>query len=396
MSYYILPKNINKIDINPKITNSNLNTYISHSLYNYYNKSINYLQKICDEEGILDINFLLDNIVKTINPYEYIYSKVPGSNYSVSKLKPKTNLFYDIFEIFSSLNILENYNNCNIKSIIISKNHSDIDDYLQLTRENFKDNNIFYENIEMDFINNINIQNKEKYDFIFYEKINGLLNKENNIFNKSQDIINLLKLLMLIIKCQKTNGFTIIKIDSLFDKSIIDFLYILSSLFDKVLIIKPNTSNIITFEKYIVCKNFMFSANDSKQNFLSTNNLNLLDNLYLKTENFLNMFNSFIESISDYNILQKINIKYLIQQDIPCHFINKLDEINIILGQQQLESIDNIINIIKNKNKDDKLELIKKANIQKSINWCEKYKIPYNKFIDKINIFLTNKNDDKS
>jgi hypothetical protein len=396
MSYYILPKNINKIDINPKIINSNINTYISHSLYNYYNKSIDYLQKICDEEGILDINFLLDNIIKTINPYEYIYSKVPGSNYSVSKLKPKTNLFYDIFEIFSSLNILENYNNSNIKSIIISKNHSDIDDYLQLTRENYKDDNIFHENIEMCFINNTNIPNKEKFDFIFYEKINGFMNKKNNIFNKSQDIINLLRILMLIIKYQKTNGFTIIKIDSLFDKSIIDFLYILSSLFDKVLIIKPNTSNIITFEKYIVCKNFIFSANDSKQNFLSMNNLNLLDNLYLKTENFLNMFNPFIESISDYNILQKINIKYLIQEDIPCHFINKLDEINIILGQQQLESIDNIINIIKNKNKDDKLELIKKANIQKSINWCEKYKIPYNKFIDKINIFLTNKNDEKS
>jgi hypothetical protein len=27
-------------------------------------------------------------------------------------------------------------------------------------------------------------------------------------------------------------------------------------------------------------------------------------------------------------------------------------------------------------------------NIQKCIHWCEKYNIPYNKFIEKSNIFL--------
>jgi hypothetical protein len=66
----------------------------------------------------------------------------------------------------------------------------------------------------------------------------------------------------------------------------------------------------------------------------------------------------------------------------------KLDDINIIFGQQQLESLDLVINILKNKNKDDKIESIKKNNIQKSVAWCEKYKIPCNKFSDKINIFL--------
>ena len=40
------------------------------------------------------------------------------------------------------------------------------------------------------------------------------------------------------------------------------------------------------------------------------------------------------------------------------------------------------------KNKYDKIETIKKSNIQKSVNWCEKYKIPCNKFTEKINIFL--------
>jgi hypothetical protein len=47
-----------------------------------------------------------------------------------------------------------------------------------------------------------------------------------------------------------------------------------------------------------------------------------------------------------------------------------------------------IINILKNKNKDEKIELIKKVNIQKSVSWCEKLKISHNKFFEKTNIFL--------
>ena len=181
------------------------------------------------------------------------------------------------------------------------------------------------------------------------------------------------------------NGFTIIKINSTFDKAIIDILYLLSFLFDKTLIIKPNTSNIISFEKYIICKNFIYS-NEDKQNI--TENYEIV-NMYLKIHNCVKEFGNLFDKNKN------INFKHLIKEDIPCYFLNKIDEINIILGQQQLESIDNIINLIKNKNKDEKLELIKKTNIQKSINWCEKFKIPCNKFIDKTNIFLINKNDDK-
>lgn len=82
------------------------------------------------------------------------------------------------------------------------------------------------------------------------------------------------------------------------------------------------------------------------------------------------------------------NIVSIIDYEIPCYFVNKIDDINIIIGQQQLESLDQIINIIKNKNKEERIETIKKSNIQKSVSWCEKLKIPYNRFSEKTNIFL--------
>ena len=65
-----------------------------------------------------------------------------------------------------------------------------------------------------------------------------------------------------------------------------------------------------------------------------------------------------------------------------------MEESNIIIGHLQLEQYDQIINLVKNKNKDDKIETLKKNNIQKCIQWCDKHKIPYNKFVDKLNIFL--------
>ena len=86
--------------------------------------------------------------------------------------------------------------------------------------------------------------------------------------------------------------------------------------------------------------------------------------------------------------LENKNILSILDYNIPYYFVTKLHDINIIFGQQQLEEIEQIVNILKSKNKKDKFEILKKNNIQKTIFWCEKYKIPYNKFTEKINIFL--------
>jgi hypothetical protein len=53
-----------------------------------------------------------------------------------------------------------------------------------------------------------------------------------------------------------------------------------------------------------------------------------------------------------------------------------------------LECIDQITNVFKNNNKKERIEYIRKTNIQKSVHWCEKFKIPCNKFLEKTNIFL--------
>lgn len=352
MSYYILPKNYNNICINPISSNSfSYTPYVSCTLYNYYNDIREQIINILNKTDLSYNTF--EEIVKIVNPYEYIFSKVPGSKFSVSKLKPKTNLFYDFLEVSRCLNIFDKFKDRSINTLHITINNKDTVECFEMQREGFIDNIIYYDNLNEEIIQNIS---DTKFDMLFFETDELCSHKY---------IYELLQFTMIILKNQSNEGTTIIKINSIFYKPIVDILYLFTSLFESVYIIKPNASNITTFDKYIVCKNFIYNENKINQYKIN----------YFKIYFFLKKLeNNYITSIFDY--------------ELPYYFISKIDDMNVTIGQQQLESLDQIINILKNKNKDDKIENIKKTNIQKSVSWCEKYKIPCNKFTDKINIFL--------
>jgi len=376
MSYYILPKNHNNVTISPNISSVKMNPYVSHTLINYYMKIKNEIYQLCRKnisEKIINDNGNSNNrdemivhyyndMVKTVNPYEYVFSKVPGSIFSVSKLKPKSVLFYDLFEIIQTINILESFKNDSINSLIIGKNYEDSLECLEMVREYYNNDNFFcYTECHSDLHDWIK---NNKFNFIIYE-----IDEIIDINNTNNYVINLLEILLIIINYIKQNGVVIIKIENLFYKSIIDVIYILCSLFEKSYISKPNTSNITRFDKYIVLKNY-----------------NIINK---KIDVFYNYTIQIKEIINKYkNTHEPIFINSIIDYEIPYYFLNKIDDINLIIGQQQLESFDSLINILKLENKEEKLELLKKNNLQKSVQWCEKYHFPCNTFSDKINIFL--------
>lgn len=371
MSYYVLPKKHNTININPKLleydeTNDEFNMLkpvVSQSLV-YYLSIVT--QQITDyfDSSTCDSIINYDMICKIINPYEFIFSKVPGLKYSVSKLKPQNNIFFIIMEIMYNFSIFE-YMNKNINTIHLGKNSHSIIECMNIMREDYNDNHIFFELNESSNMNDLfkkynemkslNIQN-QSIDFLYFELNNKIYFDTNNYIH------GLVVFLQLILTYQKENGVTIMKIDNIFYKPIVDVLYILTSLYDKVYIVKPNTTNIITNERYIVCKHFTVRKND-----ILINNLELL----IKT---LNSGRFIVHS--------------LITDNLPIYFMNKIEDSNINIGHQQIEHLDLLLHIIKNKNREDKIETLKKSNIIKCIQWCEKFKIPHNKFIDKTNIFL--------
>jgi hypothetical protein len=170
-------------------------------------------------------------------------------------------------------------------------------------------------------------------------------------------------------KYQSNQGTCVIKIDNIFYKAIIDIIFILSGLYDKIYLIKPSISNVTKGERYLICKSFNSRISED-MNLHKEIDEKIIRKLFIQDE---------------------ISVETLIKNEIPYYFLNKLEESNAVIGQQQLEAYDQIINIYKNKNRDEKIETLKRNDIQKCIQWCEKNQLPHNKFIDKVNIFLTPK-----
>jgi 23S rRNA U2552 (ribose-2'-O)-methylase RlmE/FtsJ len=347
-----------------------------------------------------------DKLKKNTNPYEYIHTLIPNTKQSVSTVKPISRSFFKMIEICNTLTLLDELQLDQINSFHLAEGPGGFIEALVYMRKNTNDK---YYGMTLIDDNNHNVPGwKKSRHFLSnnpnviietgIEK-NGDLTKAENLkycFNKYQGQMNIItgdggfdfssqypqqeqvstKLIFcqtaFAISMQKLGGTFILKMYDTFTQFSVDILYLLSNLYESVYIIKPNTSRFANSEKYIVCKNFRCENIKEYVTIFYT----ILSNLEKKD----NSINSNI-----FGSLFDIKIPYI--------FTNKLEEINAILGQQQIDTIVSTIYLIDNNNKNDKLEHIKKKNIQKCINWCIKHNIPYNN-IQNIytnnNIFLMN------
>jgi hypothetical protein len=368
MNYHIIPKNNFNIKINVQLTNHKIEPYVSYSLIFYMNDIYNQLFKLKDTTENDNNSISIEYINKIVNPFEFIYTNIPGSTISVSKVKPDSTIFFELMELFQLFNI-NNILSLKYKINIahLTHNHTSTNYLLNMLREE-NDDNIFYNVFNYDNLYELFIKNYyiDKLDLIICEFYPNEYNDTKKYIN------NMILILLIIIKYQVNQGICIIKIDNILYKTIIDVIFILSGIYDKVYLVKPSISNVTKSERYLICKGF--NENNKNQNDLL---LNIEKNLLSKLNNNELMDNKYIISIID--------------NDLPYFLLNKLEESNLIIGQQQLEAYDQIINIFKNKNREEKLEQLKRTHIQKCIQWCEKNQLPHNKFIDKVNIFLTPK-----
>jgi hypothetical protein len=317
-------------------------------------------REICQSEDTIE----LDVLYQIIHPLEYIYTRIPQSKYSVSKLKPASNHFYDFLEIVYSLSLFDCFHNFNVKTLHVGDTGQNTVECFNMFREFYHDQHFSLK--DLDSLHD-NHDGNNNYDFIFMEYTDA--HAEGAEGAETQYIVWFIKALYNLLLHQKQYGVAILKVNELVYKPILDILFILSGCYEKVFLIKPNTSNIIFTEKYIVCK---------KMNIINQS----LSCLYL-----LNTLEKLLDEINALGDVSYV-LSSILKNDFPCFFLSKMEEFNVIIGQQQLSALDMVINIVKGKNREEKMETIKKAHIQKCIEWCDKYKIPNNKFNDKVNIFL--------
>ena len=169
MNYYVLSQNNITINIIPTfIKSKNLTPYISQSLIYYLNKAnenLTMISNTCNCNCNDNDNINIDIINKIVNTYEFIFTNVPDSILSVSKVKPDSNIFYELLELFSICNIQEHLVSKNkIVSLHLTPNfHSSIY-LLNIIRNNKED--MYYG----DIINTYqNLNPLLNYDFLFFE-----------------------------------------------------------------------------------------------------------------------------------------------------------------------------------------------------------------------------------
>jgi 23S rRNA U2552 (ribose-2'-O)-methylase RlmE/FtsJ len=389
MSFFLIQSLHNSIDIeNIQIKSDETDDYkISVTLHSYLNKIKRQINENVE---------MWDSVKKYTNPYEFIHTIIPNCKMAISKYKPLSRSFYKMIEMSNMLYIFHDFADVSINTFHLAEGPGGFIEATSFLRENKSDK--YY---GMTLINN-NDDNvpcwKKSHTFLETHpnvviesgitQTGDLLSIDNfrycsNTYRNSMDVITadggfdfsidfnkqetlatnlLFAQVSFAIAMQKINGHFILKIFDIFTKTTIDIIFLLSTLYKQVFIVKPNTSRLANSEKYIICKYFK-----EPQPLL-------IDKImveYPKLQSY-----SFISSILN------LNLDYF--------FINKIEEYNAIFGQQQIENIAYTLNVIgsKNKSKNDKLDILKKNNIQKCIQWCEKNNIPYNKIVITNNIFL--------
>ena len=332
MTYFLLPRVCNydiKDNIELELTKNEEEIFLqSKSLRLYLNEIKKNINKVASDWDIHK---------KQTNPYEYIHTTISSIHkMSVSKLKPLSRAFYKMIEILGIFSILEEYSDDYIKTFHLAEGPGGFIEAFIFLRKNISDK---YYGMTL-ISDNINIPSWKKSKLFLQNNNNiiiekgitetgDLLNKNNllyclNNYHNSMDIITgdggfdfsldfnkqeqksmslIFAQICFALAMQKFNGTFILKIFDIFTHASVDLLYILSNYYERVYIIKPNTSRAANSEKYVVCKNYRLQNSHELVYKLSK----LYDNL--DSEDFIKRFLNF---------------------DISYYYKNKLDELNAI------------------------------------------------------------------
>ena len=384
MSYFLLPEIHNNINDIYFQSCENNNATVSVTLNSYLNKVKRQIDENYDT---------WDHMKRYTNPYEFIHTIVPNTKSSVSKMKPLSRSFYKMVEIVNMFNLFKDYDDNPINTFHLAEGPGGFIEATQYLRKNSSDK--YYGMTLIDDDPNVPGWKKSNHFLETHQNVKiergvtgtgDLMEVENlkycsDKYKTSMDIITadggfdfsidfnqqeilagklLLAQVSFAISMQKIGGHFILKVFDIFTKTTCDIMYLLSSLYKQVYIVKPNTSRLANSEKYIVCKGFKKYPEK--------------------------LINNIIEKYS--TLKTSLYISEILHNNLDYYYLNKIEEYNAIFGQQQIENINATLNLISCKNRNEKLDILKKNNIQKCNTWCEKNNIVNNKNLLSTNVFI--------
>ena len=381
---------IQNLEVVSKNDNSLDEPFISNSMYNY-------LQQIKDK--INNRNGEWNIYKKFTNPYEFIHTNLYRK--SVCKYKPISRAYFKMIEILNTFPMsfwkqpsirtfslaegpggfieaiihtrILSRSQCRFTDIDKNRSNTLTDSFFGMTIEDMSNDTVpgwkkirdflhNYPNIILekgirgngDLLEHANFLHiREKYggtiDFVTGD---GGFDFSGDFNHQEVNIVQLLFIQVLYaIILQKQGGSFVLKMFDFFHKHTVDILYLLSSLYNSVNIFKPCTSRHANSEKYIVCQGF----NGNQEHWFPIIERAFLNAVEIKSANYASILNL----------------------DIPLYFYNKVEDMNSLYGQIQIDTISATLALMDSPVRKEKTEVYAKTNNQKCVVWCMKYGYEY-------------------
>lgn len=359
--------------------------YISFSLMHYLTEIKNKIEHVQQDWDIYK---------KYTNPYEFIHCS--QQRFLVCKYKPISRAYFKMLEIMNTFALFDNKKWKNkhqsndqplkmfalaegpggfIEAVCNYRQGNIADTIVGMTIENNDDANVpgwkktsqFIKQhpqvqIEKGADNTGNLLNIDNFRYVTakYKNSMDLVTADGGFdftadFNNQElTMLDLLYAQIAYALClQKRGGNFVLKIFDIFHKPTAELIYLLSSFYGRVHIIKPYTSRYANSEKYLVCMDFKYDSCDAFMPMLDA---------------------TFVKMLARE---QRHIVGFIQGKHIPMMFYNKLEECNILLGHTQIENIYNTLVLIENKNKSEKIDFYIKSHTSKCMHWCMKHGLEY-------------------
>jgi len=326
---------------------------------------------------------------KITNKYELIHipTNKKKKNDSIAFYNPLSRSYYKLIEIFEDFRILDKYVKKKIKTshiaegpggfieAMINKRKNYCDDVNAITLKSFKKEipgwrkaKCFLEknpNIKINYgsdgTGNIyKIENIKHYRECVGFNSCDIVTADGGFdfsidFNKQEELSSRLIFceIVLALSVQKKGGIFICKLFDSFTNMTIKMLWLLNSLYEKIIITKPYTSRPANSEKYIIALNF------------GGININYLERLY----NIVHKWND-VEQSGYY-------ISDIFEESLDSRYVDILENYNKFNVYHQIKTIRETLSIINKEILVDN-EDIKNNQIKIALDWCLKYKIDIN------------------
>lgn len=382
---YVSPRTL---EIKPRFDETKTSPiFLSHSLELYLRKLKN---QINEHLKVWDV------YKKYTNPYESIHSAFSGAQ-PVSQLKPISRSYFKMIEIINMFDLTKILPSDKMNSFHLAEGPGGFIEALSHVRNNTDDiyvgmtllsddNNVPGWRKSQAFLDkNPNVHIEYGDDMTGNIMVERNLTRCSRLYGATMDLVTadggfdfsgdfnsqetkmgglLYCQVVFASALQKQGGTFILKMFDTFSLLSVQILYLLSVMYEKVYIVKPNTSRYANSERYVVALGFR--SRDGRKDWT-------------------------IQFLENYEKAQTHNIYSIFSAEIPSLYLTRVEECNSAIGQQQMDTISATLTLIRNP-RQEKIEKMRSLNIQKCVFWCQKNKVPYNRDVRQLNMFLSARN----